>query len=167
MIAALRRKGFRVSEEAGRAIIRQQKSIGSRALPQTDPVLFAEAMRAWELRAHDRARSGPGIVFFDRGLPDVLGYLDLMGLPVDPGLEAEAARLRYNRCVFTAPPWPEIFIQDEERKQTLEEAARTYDAVTQRYKRHGYELIELPRRPVEERVRFVLAEVAAASRPGA
>jgi predicted ATPase len=71
---------------------------------------------------------------------------------------AKAAELyRYNRRVFIAPPWPEIFEQDRERKQTPEEAARTHDAMVATYFELGYDLAEIPRVPVDERVRFVVA----------
>ena len=45
-----------------------------------------------------------------------------------------AARLfRYQQGVFIASPWPEIFAQDAERRQTFEEAIRTYEAMVQAY----------------------------------
>jgi predicted ATPase len=72
-----------------------------------------------------------------------------------------AERFRYNRRVFLAPPWPAIFGQDAERKQTPEEAERTYEAMVVAYSNCGYELVALPLVPVEERVRFVLATIGA------
>jgi predicted ATPase len=60
---------------------------------------------------------------------DTLGYLRLSGLPVPEHIRVAADRFRYNPRVFVAPPWPEIFAQDEERRQTLDEAERTYDAL--------------------------------------
>jgi len=63
---------------------------------------------------------------------------------------------RYNRRVFIAPPWQDIFQQDSERKQDFEEAVRTYEALVASYTTYGYELVEIPRVSVEERARFVL-----------
>jgi predicted ATPase len=57
-----------------------------------------------------------------------------------------------------APPWPEIYRTDTERRQSWEEAVRTYEAVTSAYTQAGYELVELPRAPVSERLEFVLRE---------
>lgn len=48
------------------------------------------------------------------------------------------------------------FTQDEERKQTLDEAERTFQSVAEAYAELGYDLVPLPLAPVEERVRFVL-----------
>ena len=72
-----------------------------------------------------------------------------------------AERFRYNRRVFVAPPWPAIYTRDAERKQTPEEAVRTYEALVTAYTKCGYELVSLPLVSVEERVRFVLAEIDA------
>jgi len=161
LIDALRRAGLGTADEVGRSIIRQQAAIGGRALPWTDPPLFAEMMLSWEIESYRVHSAQAGPVFFDRGVPDVIGYLSLLGLPV-PGHMTKAADLcRYHRRVLVAPPWPEIFRQDGERRQTLDEAERTYEAMVRTYAGFGYELVEIPRAPVEDRVRFVVAESSA------
>jgi predicted ATPase len=98
----------------------------------------------------------PPDLFFDRGAPDVLGYLRLSGVPVPGHVERAAAVFRYYRRVFINPPWREIFQQDRERKQGFDEAVRTYDVLVATYTTYGYELVEIPRVSVEQRVRFVL-----------
>jgi predicted ATPase len=104
LIAALRRAGFATSVEAGRGIIRDQSSIGGTALPWSDRALFAELMLSWEMRSYRDAIEQKGPVFFDRGVPDTLGYLRLSGLPVAEHVSAAAKRLRYNPRVVVAPP---------------------------------------------------------------
>jgi predicted ATPase len=94
-------------------------------------------------------------VLFDRGVPDVLGYLRLCGLPVPAHMLRAAEQRRYHRRVFIAPHWPEIFRLDSERTQSLEEAEATYFAMARIYRELGYELVHLPLAPVAERVRFV------------
>ncbi|MCA0015203.1 AAA family ATPase [Mesorhizobium sp. B292B1B] len=158
LIEALRQKGFATSVEAGRGIIRDQSAIGGPALPWNDRTLFAELMLSWEMRSYQAAIDQEGPVFFDRGVPDTLGYLRLSGLPVPGHVGLAAKRFRYNPRVFVAPPWPEIFAQDEERKQTLDEAERTYRALVGIYTELGYELVPLPLAPVDARLKFVLAE---------
>ena len=155
LLAALDAEGFRCSEEAGRAIVRQQAAISGRALPWAEPALFAELMLSWEMRAHAAMAARPGVAFFDRGVPDVLGYLALVGLPAPDLMRRAAERFRYDRKVFVCPPWPEIFEQDAERRQTVEEAERTFRAVAAAYAECGYDLVELPRASVAERLAFV------------
>jgi len=72
---------------------------------------------------------------------------------------AAAEKFRYHAKVFVAPPWPEIFGQDSERRQSLGEAVRTHDAVVQTYAELGYKIVPLPKAPVEARLRFILAKV--------
>lgn len=157
LISALRQAGFHTSVEAGRAIIRNQVDIGGPALPWNDPALFAELMLSWEMRSHAIASTQAGPVFFDRGVPDIGGYLRVSRLPVPGHVEAAAATLRYNRKAFILPPWREIFSLDSERKQDFEEAMRTHEAMGEVYTAFGYELVAVPCAPVEERLRFVLA----------
>jgi len=158
LITALQQAGFATSVEAGRGIIRDQSAIGGTALPWNDRALFAELMLSWEMGSYQTAIEQTGPVFFDRGVPDTLGYLKLSGLPVAAHIRTAAMRFRYNPRVFIAPPWPDIFTQDEEREQTPDEAERTYHALAGVYAELGYELVPLPLAPVEARVGFVLAE---------
>ena len=158
LIEALRAAGFATSPEAGRGIIRDQVAIGGTALPWHDQALFSELMLSWELRSWQAACDRPGPVFFDRGVPDTLGYYRLIGLPAPTHVSSAAAKFRYNNRVFIAPPWPDIFTQDNERKQTLDEAERTYHSLVGVYTELGYELIELPLASVEARLDFILAE---------
>jgi predicted ATPase len=158
LIEALRSAGPATLPEAGRGIIRDQSAIGGPALPWHDPAQFAELMLSWELRSYRAALEQDGPVFFDRGVPDPLGYLRLTGLPVPDHVRHAAERFRYAGRVFIAPPWPEIFRQDSERKQTLEEAERTFHAMTNTYTGLGYELVPLPLAPIAARLRFVFAE---------
>jgi len=165
LIEALAAKGYATAPEAGRNIIQDQMTVGGSALPWNDRTLFAELMLAWELRSHHTAARLSGPVFFDRGVPDTLAYLSLSGLPVPAHMEKAAGHFRYNRRVFIAPPWPEIFTQDAERSQDLDEAERTFEALVDTYPRYGYELITLPRTSVEERLAFIFEELDSRNDP--
>lgn len=85
------------------------------------------------MRSYHIAQHAAGPVFFDRGVPDVLGYLRLSGVPAPGHMERAAAVFRYYRRVFITPPWQEIFQQDRERKQDLDETVRTYDVLVAAY----------------------------------
>ncbi|CAL8979426.1 hypothetical protein RHODGE_RHODGE_00982 [Rhodoplanes serenus] len=166
LIDALERAGFARTVEAGRAIIQDQTAIDGPALPWRDPALFAELMLSWEMRSRQAAGRHAGPVFFDRGVPDVIGYVVLLGRPVPPHMERAAAKFRYERRVFVAPPWPEIYTRDAERRQDFDEAVRTCEAMTITYRRLGYTPIALPRASVAERLRFVLDTLGLVAPPG-
>ena len=143
---------------APRPQLRLRRDAG-RALRWADRRLFAELMLAWDLRSYDEAARQAGAVVFDRGVPDVIGYLELSGLAPPPHFHAAARACRYSHTVFVTPPWPEIFVQDAERKQSPEEAEATFRAVTGVYRRLGYELQEVPRGFVAARADFILARI--------
>jgi len=165
LLDALERAGYARSLEAGRGIIQDQHRIGGRALPWVDPNLFSEMMLNWEMRSYQVATHSTGPFFFDRGVVDVVGYLRLVGLPVPKHIQKAVEIFRYNRRVFIAPPWKEIYKKDQERKQDFGEAVRTYEVMRAAYGECGYELIELPRLPVEKRMRFILHASGVGTKP--
>ena len=156
LIDALQSRGYACSVEAGRGIIAHQVAIDGPGLPWRDLMLFAELMLCWEMRSYHLAEQSAAPAFFDRGVPDVLGYLRLMNIPAPEHMRNAATKYRYNQAVFIAPPWPEIFRQDRERKQDFAEAVRTYESLVATYTNLEYRLLELPRASVEARLRFVL-----------
>lgn len=156
LIEALTRHGIGHMPEAGRAIIRDQVAISGPALPWGDRALYAELMLGWELLSHHEAEAMAGPVVMDRGLPDIVGYLRLIGLPVPAHIEAAARQVRYNRTVFLAPYWQAIFAQDAERKQDRQESEATARMMAETYAALGYEVIELPRTSIEARADFVM-----------
>ncbi len=163
LIEALAVRGYATAGESGRTILQHQQRIDGPAQHHRDAALYAEFMLARDMENHAAMSAKTGPVFFDRGVPELVGYFALMGLPVPPHFERAAAHYRYNETVFIAPPWPEIYAHDAERRQSLGEMQRSYDAAAAIYPRLGYRLIELPRAPVAARVAFVLERVAAQS----
>lgn len=156
LIETLASMGYATTPEAGRGIIRDQVAIGGSALPWADRALYAELMLSWDMRSHALARRQRGPVFFDRGIPDVKGYLVLCGLPVPAHVQRAVETIRYAPMVFLLPPWREIFGQDAERRQSFDEAERTCEMMRQTYRAAGYRIVAVPRAPVTERAAFVL-----------
>ncbi|MVT06726.1 AAA family ATPase [Chitinophaga sp. ysch24] len=163
LINALTERGIQCMPEAGRAIIQDQQAIGGPALPWVDPGSFAELMLSWDIRSYREGLKLQGPVIFDRGIPDVMGYLRLNSLPVPPHIEKATQVFRYHPQIFIAPPWQEIFAQDNERKQSFEEAIATYHAMVKVYSGLNYEICYLPLSSVEERVEFIMQRIISSS----
>jgi predicted ATPase len=161
LIAELAARHHATTVEAGRAIIKQQVESGGHALPWSDREAFAEMMLAWEIRSYQAHADSDAVVFFDRGIPDVAGYLRLISVPVPLHVDRAARDFRYDPRVFIAPPWQDIFEQDTERRQTFDEAIRTYEAMVETYASYGYLLVTLPLTSPAERADFVLGQIAA------
>lgn len=156
LLAELRRRGHRVYPEAGRQIVREQDWIGGDALPWTAPERFAELLLSRALHQRISAAAAPGLAFFDRSVVEPLSALARMGLAVPGHFERAAALCRYDETVFVAPPWPEIFCQDAERRRGLDAALEEYEPLMATYRRLGYRLVELPKIDVAARADVVL-----------
>lgn len=159
LLTALRRAGFAGAGEASRQLIQEQVALGSKLVPWLDLAGFAELARARMVAQHAVASQRTGPTFFDRGLPDLIAYLEVAGQPVAPATYAAVAAHPYQSPVFLAPPWPEIYVNDAERWQTFAEAEALYYALRRTYQALGYPVLDLPTAPVEQRVAFVRAVV--------
>lgn len=159
LIDALAAAGVATSPEVGRAVIREQLASGGDALPWSNHLAFADAMIARELAARDAALASGRTVVLDRGAPDVVGFLRLSRLAVPPAIGTAARTRRYNPRIFLAPFWPDIFANDAERRQTAEEAEASEAVMRATYEHYGYEVVDLPRAPVSDRVAFVRATI--------
>ncbi|MCG7623997.1 AAA family ATPase [Epibacterium sp. Ofav1-8] len=160
LITELACRGFHTVPESGRTIIREEMASGGDALPWADRTAYAERLLERDLRTYSAARALSGPTIFDRGIPDTLGYLKLCGLPVPPHVAAAAKAAHYNRRVFLAPFWDEIFTQDSERKQTRAEAEATCAVLRETYTALGYKITELPCTDIVTRADFVCKQLA-------
>jgi predicted ATPase len=166
LIAALAGRGAIVFPEAGRAILRLSDAIGGPAHAARDPRDYAEAMLLWDMRSWAEAEGLDGPCLFDRGVPDTIGYLRLIGRPVPAHMQRAALAFRYENPVFVAPPWPEIYTTDAERTHGFDLAIATHDCVRAVYEELGYAIADLPLAPVADRAAFVLQRCGARVDPG-
>lgn len=91
--------------------------------------------------------------FYDRGIPDLVGYGHLFGL--------EPLRVddhRYDDRVFVLPAWHEIYTADDERKTIFETAEAFGENVQRLYVGLGYEIVKVPKDTPDARARFIIGE---------
>ena len=157
VLGELERRGFSYVAEAARQIIQEQMCEGGDALPWGDRARYCELMLERSIASYQEHASA-ALIFFDRGIPDTLCYARLVGLP-EGGIVEACRKYRYARQVFLAPPWREIYAVDAERKQSYDEAVKTYEVMMRVYEDCGYEVVEIPRVSVEERADFILSMV--------
>ncbi|HWJ74513.1 MAG TPA: AAA family ATPase [Kaistia sp.] len=155
LLAALAARGFAVQTEPGRQIVREQLFIGGDAVPWGDMQGFTQLVLSRAMHQLAEAATIGRLTLFDRGLVDVYAWFRSIGARVPPPVEAAVTRLRYADDVFMAPPWPELFVADEERRHDFAAAEAEYWSLRAAYADLGYRLVELPRSDVESRVRFV------------
>jgi predicted ATPase len=153
LLRALAESGEICYEETSRVLIREQLARAGRLVPWGDLSAFAQECSA-RMRAQVADSARHGRCFFDRGLPDLIGYLSHGGQSA-PDAWRTASRA-YASAVFFAPPWREIFVNDAERPQSFAEAQELSAHIRRAYLDCGFRLIELARSSVAERVRQVL-----------
>nr|WP_184002156.1 AAA family ATPase [Stakelama sediminis] len=153
LLSELKRRGYHVVAEPGRRIIAEERDGDGAAFPWVDAAAFAKRALAMSIADHDAAS---GLTFFDRGIVDAAVAI---GATRGEFPAAEIARYRYD-LLFFAPPWPEIYVNDDDRRHSLEKALSDYDRVRQAYLDAGYDPIYLPRDTVSARADWILERIA-------
>jgi predicted ATPase len=143
-----------VVEEPGRRIVAQELERDGAALPWVDSAGFARRAIQVSLEDGVLAERRSGLVFFDRGLVDAAAALEHS--TGEPAVDRLCRAHRYHRCVFLAPPWPEIHVTDRERRHGFAEAVAEHDRLREVYPALGYDVRVLPKVAVERRADFVL-----------
>lgn len=155
LLTELAVRGFAVVEEPGRRVVKREMETGGNALPWTDGAAFAAKALALAWEDWRAAQASERPVFFDRGLVDAAAAIAHL---TGHWPEGDFAHV-YGLTVFLAPPWPEIYASDAERKHDFAEAEDEYHRLTAAYARLGYETVILPKTSVMDRAAFVLARL--------
>jgi predicted ATPase len=100
-----------------------------------------------------------GLVFFDRGLIDAAMALEYSGGKRYRDILGDEKH--YFNKVFLAPPWPEIFEQDDERKHDFQSAVDEFDRIQSALIELKYDVCLLPKTTVLERVDYILNQLKA------
>lgn len=155
LLAALEARGHAVVEEPGRRIIAEETANGGIALPWVDLTAFLHRAIGMALADRAAAAEHDGWVFFDRGLIDAASALE--AATGESVLRPLCATHRYHRRMFMAPPWPEIYATDADRRHGFDAAAAEYHHLTVAFAALGYEIVTLPKISTSARADFVLA----------
>jgi predicted ATPase len=151
----LAKEGYPIHQEMARALIAEQQQVeGSELLPWKDHQGFG--LELFERQRQQYHQAQPQMLnFFDRGIPDNLGYLRRDGLQ-NLELEAKARQYPYYKKVFYTPPWEEIYGNDEVRWEDFDLMLDIHRSLMEIYKDFDYELIEVPKVSPQERLHFLL-----------
>lgn len=164
VIRKLGEMGFFCMEEIIRTMTSERKNeVSFKSNPivsVADPLAFNQRILKGRIDQYKTAHGqNAETIFFDRGIPDVLAYMDCFGQDFDADFENMCKAYRYD-VVFLMPPWREIHIKDEQRFETYEESLRVNDCLKGTYETYGYKVIEVPKLSVGQRVQFILQNLA-------
>jgi predicted ATPase len=158
IIQHLEKSGHPIFPEYSRTLIREQLEIGGNILPWDDLPAFSEKVIAGRL-AQWQEGAKKLLSFYDRSIIDSLAYLHKDGLLIPDNWINLAQNYRYETQVFITPPWLDIYQLDEERRESFAQLTEIHKSLLHSYQMFGYELIEVPCKPIEERVAFILNEI--------
>ena len=156
VLEELKKIGFSVVLESGRKLIQEQVNCDSDALPWKDKKKFRDLLLNCDMEKYKECLLEKNPIFFDRGIPDSIGYSYLESLPVSNSLLRKIKDYPYQKTVFIFPPWEEIYVNDAERKQSFQKAVATYETIKETYQNLGYTVIEIKKTSIKERVQMIL-----------
>ena len=137
--------------EPAREVLAERRAAGEVALSPSD---FVGRLLHKSIEKHKRALARPGIVVFDRGVPDCVAHAHQIGAdPTDAALAAK--EYRYHPEVLIAEPWADIYTNDGERTMSFELTLRFHEHLVAAYDEAGYRLVAVPQVALESRTAFV------------
>lgn len=156
IINLLEEKGHNCLHEVSRQITREAQEKGIDQLFLKEPLLFSELLLEGRIKQHQQAEEATGdSIFLDRGIPDVVAYMDYFGNEYPPIFSDVCKQYCYD-LVFILPPWEEIYVSDNERYESFEQAKIIHNHLEESYKNSGYHPIDVPFGDVNERTSFIL-----------
>lgn len=156
IINDLKNRGYTCLDEISRQITLDAREKGIEQLFLTEPLLFSELLIKGRKQQFVEAQNlATDLVFLDRGLPDVLAYMDYIG-DIYPKTFVESCHNHTYDGVFILAPWQEIFQSDAERYENFEQAVEIHHHLLTTYKNYNYHLIDVPFDTIKNRTNFIL-----------
>jgi len=156
IINELEDRGVLCYDEISRQITLQARKDGIEQLFLADPLLFSQKLLEGRTQQFlDATKEPETSVFLDRGLPDILAYMDYIGDSYPAHFIETCESYQYD-SIFILAPWQEIYKSDSERYESFEEALKIHQHLLDTYKRFGYQLIDVPFGSIKNRSDFIL-----------
>lgn len=156
IINELIKRGYPCLEEISRQVTLDAQKEGIDQLFLTNPLLFSERLlKGRQQQFIDANTIENPIVFFDRGVHDVLAYMDYIGDEYPQGFIDICNNSKYDYS-FILKPWEDIYTSDNERYENFDQALEIHDNLLKTYKSYNYQLLDVPFDTVKNRVDFIL-----------
>ena len=134
--------------EVSREIIKEQQEIGGDLFPWMNLKGFAK--ECYHKMFADCKSAQKGINFFDRGIPDNIAYLKRRNLKVD---DFYFENLKcYEQEIFFFPVWPEIFKNDPQRPESIDEAYLLEKYLIDTYMSLGFKIYKMSLVNIDQRI---------------
>ncbi|MDA0315931.1 MAG: ATP-binding protein [Bacteroidetes bacterium] len=159
LINALKTQGYYCMDEISRQVTLDAQKNGIEQLFLKDPIWFSKQLLESRKKQFIEAQnSNEPVVFFDRGLPDIVAYLDYIKSDYGQEFITFCEVYKYDK-IFILPPWKAIYRTDNERYESFDQLLEIHGFLKKWYSKFGYEIIEVHIGSTEERLKFILNRI--------
>ena len=156
IIKYLESQGHYCLHEVSRQITIEAQQQGIEQLFLEKPLLFSEKLLEARINQHQEAiQLSKECIFLDRGIPDVVAYMDYLGTQYPAEFASACKKHKYDK-IFLLPPWKEIYTSDNERYESYDQAFVIHEHLKNSYITYGYEPIEVPIGTIAYRSSFIM-----------
>ena len=146
--------------EISREVIKKAQADGIDQLFLEKPLLFSQLLKGARIRQYEEADTFEHeFVFYDRGIPDTVAYMDYIGQDYPEEFMDACKKYRYDH-VFMLAPWKKIHKTDNERYESFEQAQKIHEELLKTYKKYNYHPVEVPQDEVSARSQFILNKLS-------
>ena len=161
IINELNKRGYTCYEEISRQVTLEAREKGIDQMFLTEPLLFSELLlKGREQQYKDAVNSDSEFVFLDRGVPDVVAYMDYADEKYPESFISSCQENTYD-YVFILAPWQEIYKSDAVRYESFEQAKIIHKSLLESYQKYDYNLQDVPFGSIETRAQHILDVVKA------
>ena len=156
LISKLIDDNFICFEEKSRNITAEFKKEGVNQLFLTNPLLFSEKLLEQRIsQFKESLKIKNDFIFFDRGIPDIIAYLNFKKNTLNDEFRNACIEYRYD-IIFILRPWKKIYKKDLIRYENFDELVKIDKYIYSLYDDLGYTIFEVPTGSLEYRKDFIL-----------
>lgn len=157
VLSVLAARGYDFRDEAARQIIKDNMTSNPAVLPWVDRVAF-DRLQVVRMERDYLSADVTRPTFFDRGFPDLIGWRQFAGLGTSDIVDY-VYRYPYERTAFFTHPWQEIYVENDQRPFSYDEAKEINEKLFDTYVELGYEPVFMPNSSPDVRANFIVENV--------
>tara|TARA_Y100000588_G_scaffold169562_1_gene183285 strand:- start:18 stop:551 length:534 start_codon:yes stop_codon:yes gene_type:complete len=156
LIEELRKNDFKCFDEISREITLKYREKGIEQLFLSDPNLFSQELLNGRIQQFNNSINlQANCVFFDRGIPDIIAYLNFKKADLSKKILKSIDKYRYD-MIFLLEPWEDIYTFDKIRYESFDQVITIDSYIKNTYKEFGYNPIIVPKDNIRNRADFII-----------
>ena len=156
LIEELKKNNFKCFDEISREITLKYREKGIEQLFLSDPNLFSQELLNGRIQQFNNSINlQADCVFFDRGIPDIIAYLNFKKVDLSKKNLKSIDKYRYD-MIFLLEPWEDIYSSDIIRYESFDQVITIDSYIKNAYKVFGYNPIIVPKDNIKNRIDFII-----------